>query len=522
MIAFLAYAILFSALIFHNGFFGLFNDNKISNRQFSILFVLKILAVPVFYILYNKLYGGIEHLDSGIFYHDAKVLNDFARTNFAEYLKILFGLQDDSENSYLFRECLVNTKNWDNGYVKDFFYNDNRIVIRIHSVLHFIAFNSYFAHALFACFFSFVGIFFLYKSIKEFFEGKEILVLLILCFFPALWFYTAAPLKESFVVFVLGCTTFELKSFAASRKALVKLKPRISLIYTNRLVLFVEFVAQKLWLAFLLFLSTLLKPYVLCISVGSFVLLFFLQKRKYKGLIFFSIILLGIISANFLGEKIKHKSLFEVALVHQRNFSGVANGGIFLAGDTTYIRLEYDTTLINKIQNNPATYTIKRNVPYTYWEDSHNQDTLYCAANQDTITEYHLVFKTPQAGSNIALKDYGQTNFTKIVSALYYSLFYPFFFNAKSMLQLLASFENLLILISLIVCLISFTQNKKELFPVLVFLFLALSVCFIIGLTTPNSGTIFRYRAPVVVFILLSAIYYLPKSFVHLSAPKNR
>ncbi|MBX3163334.1 MAG: hypothetical protein KF900_02545 [Bacteroidetes bacterium] len=489
LIAFLTYAVLFSALIFYNGFFGLFNDDKISKKQAAVLFVLKLLAVPVFYLLYKKLYGGIDHLDAGIFYHDANVLNNFSHTNFVEYLKILFGLQDENENSYVFKECIVNTMNWDNGYVKDFFYNDNRIVIRIHSLLHFIAFNSYFVHALFSCFLSFVGIFFLYKSIKQFFEGKELFVLLILCFFPALWFYTGALLKESLVVFVLGCTAYQLKRIVFGKFSLLNF----------------------LWLAFLLFLSILLKPYVLCISAVSFALFFFLQKVKYKNLVFFSIMLLGIIAANFLVEKVKHTSLFEAALHHQRNFAGVANGGIFLAGDTTYIRLEYDTSLVNKIQNNPATYTIKKNVPYTYWEDNHNQDTLYCTANQDTVTQYNLVFQTPQGGSNIALADYGKNNFTKTVSAFYYSLFYPFFFNAKSIMQMLASFENLAILISLMVCFISFIKNKKEPFPALLFLFIALSVCFIIGLTTPNSGAIFRYRAPVVVFILLAGVYYLPE-----------
>lgn len=536
MIAFVIYAILFSALIFYNGFFGLFRDDKISKTQFSLLFLLKLIAVPVFYLLYQKLYGGIENLDAGIFYHDAKELNEFAQSDFLGYLKILFGLQDESENSAVFRECLVNTKNWDNGYVKGFFYNDNRIVIRIHSILHFIAFNSYFVHALFCCFLSLVGIVFLYKSVKEFFEGKEKFVLLILCFFPALWFYTGALLKESYTVFVLGSTAFQIQQIVSGKISFLNL----------------------LWFACLLFLSFLLKPYVLGISAISFALFFFIQragKIKYKSLVFFSVILIGIIFANFSVEKLKHKSLLEAALDHQRNFASVANGGVFLANDTTYLRLEYDTTLVNKISNNPATYTIKKNVPYTYWEDSHHNDTLYCLANQDTITHYHLVFKTPQGGSNINLSNY-QNNF---FAPWYYSLFYPFFFNAKGVMQFLASFENMAILVSLLFCLISFIRNlatsisddrslsrsdmsevssrhgfqgaskptrTDKMFPALVFLCIALAVCFIIGLTTPNSGAIFRYRGPVVFFILLAALYYLPNrkqnSFVHLSAPKSR
>jgi hypothetical protein len=40
----------------------------------------------------------------------------------------------------------------------------------------------------------------------------------------------------------------------------------------------------------------------------------------------------------------------------------------------------------------------------------------------------------------------------------------------------------------------------------------ALGLCLLIGLTTPNSGAIFRYRSPAVIFILLAALYYLPVS----------
>jgi membrane-bound metal-dependent hydrolase YbcI (DUF457 family) len=72
----------------------------------------------------------------------------------------------------------------------------------------------------------------------------------------------------------------------------------------------------------------------------------------------------------------------------------------------------------------------------------------------------------------------------------------------------MASFENLLLVISFVIITIGLIRNKKDAFPVVLFLCFALGLCLLIGATTPNSGAIFRYRSPVVIFILASALYY--------------
>jgi hypothetical protein len=489
LIAFVIYLLIISGLIYYNGFFKIFTDDSVSRKKFATIFLFKALAVPVFYIVYQRIYGGIENFDTGKYYHDAAVINDFAKKDFPSYLRLLFGLQNDSANSYDYMAYLSNTVNWDNGQMKTYFYNDNRIVIRLHSLFHFIAFKSWFVHALFNCFLSFIGISRLYKAFKEFFAGKELWVVLVLCFFPALWFYTGALLKEGITLFVMGCTVYQLK----------------------RGIERVLSVRGWIWLLALCSFSILLKPYLLVFSFvyfGLFFLIYRTQKIKHKTIFLMLGVTVVTIMMNLASVTIKHKSMFKAATHHRTVFADVANGGIFLLDSKKFVRVEFDTNLVIRVK--PDIYRIKLNVPFYYWEHRHQQDTLYCRANKDTVTEYKLVYQIPESRSNINIEQHKADNPAKMIfSNLYYGLAHPMFFNAKGAVQLAASFENLLLLATLIFVCIKLAVRKKERYVPLAFLFFALVLCLIVGYAAPNSGAIFRYRSPAVVFILLAALYYL-------------
>lgn len=462
----------------------------ISSKIFSILFLLKATAIPVFIIVYQRFYGGLENFDAGNFYNDAKAVNTFGHHHFFEYLKMMFGIQNDNEGSFCYTNCLVNTHNWDNGRIRDFLYNDNRVVIRIHSVLHFIAFNSYSVHALFSCFLSYIGIIYLYKSIKEFFAGKEIWVLLILCLFPTLWFYTGSVSKESLTLFFLGCGIFQIRKFIMKNYK----------------------ISSILFLVFVVFVSFLLKPYVLLFSFLCFILFFkiyYSQKIQWKLTIYISFVFIFILIANLGSLLIKKKSLYQIAMSRQHVFADASTGGIFLLDSKKFVRLDFDSSLVKKVAKKQNYYTIKLNSKYIYWEHSHQQDTLVCYSNLDTLTEYKLIYQLAKSGSNFMLPN----SFLDLtISSIYYTLFYPLFFNAKNSLQYIASFENVSIILSLISILLGFVKSNKQKFIPITFLSIAFIVCFLVGITTPNSGAIVRYRSLVVIFILLSALYYIPIS----------
>lgn len=452
-----------------------------------MFFLGKALAVPVFYFIYTKLYGGIEKFDTGKFYNDACVLSDLARTDFGFFIKLLFGIQDDTPGSSDYLKALKDTYNWDNGTLKDYLYNDNRIVIRTHMLLNFIAFGSYLTHALFNCFLSFIGISFLYKTFKEWFKEKEFLLLFILCFFPSLWFYTGALLKEGITLLVLGCSLYMSKSFITQ-----------PVTAKNTLLLFICVV-----------LCFLLKPYLLVYSLVVFSLFFGLQvsqKIKYKSLVFILLLLLVTFFANLISIQAKDRSFTQAIMEHHLRFVGMTNGGIFLTGNGNYIRLKNDTSLVIKQKDKPGAYKIRKNASYMYWKGSNRVDTFYCKSNSDTLSEYQLVYMIPESQSNITVSIVSPI--AAIFSSLYYTLFYPNPFQAKNLLQGLASIENIILLIALLLVVYGlFRSPKSHLLP-LVFLFFACSLCVLIGITAPNSGAIFRYRSPALLFILLSALYY--------------
>lgn len=492
MLAFTLYLVLILWLIYRNGLFGLFKDEGISPKQFTLLFFLKALAVPAFYFIYKKLYGGIEQLDAGKFFNDATVIGSYALSDPWAYVRLLFGFQNDSAGSYDFVHFLYRANNWDNGTMKDYLYNDNRVVIRLHSLIHFIAFKSYFVHALVNCLLSYVGILFLYKSIKEYFKKKELLVLLVLCLFPALWFYTGGLLKEGLTMFVLGSQVYNLRLLINGTVSIKRL----------------------LWFAFLFFVSCLLKPYLLLFASLCFGLFFLLNRYpalRLKPLVFVALMLALVFVVNVASLVFKGKSMVKAANDHQRVFADVAKGGIFLRDSIRFIRLSYDTSLVKKVPGEDSVYTIRKHAAFMYREHSHDYDTLYCKANTDTVSRYKLAYFISKSNSNIDPLEYKHGVLSAIAKSLYYSLLHPLFFHVQGAMQWLASFENLVILLSLILLFVIQFKSGKSAFLPLVLLVVVFSTCLLIGIATPNSGAIFRYRSPVVPFILLAALYYLPE-----------
>ena len=215
---------------------------------------------------------------------------------------------------------------------------------------------------------------------------------------------------------------------------------------------------------------------------------------------------LSLLVANFASIPFKGKSLIAAALKQRETFISLAKGGIFLENKNHFVRLPDDTSLIKSVNATNKIFTIKRNAAFMYWKTGQS-DTLFNTNNRDTITRYEFVDRISESHSNISICQ--KNLYCKITDSFYYTFFFPLFYNAKGLLQIVASVENLMICLAFITIVIGVLKNKKE--PALPFtcLFICLFISLLISFLAPNMGAIFRYRSPSLLFLLVAALYYV-------------
>lgn len=437
-----------------------------------------------------KLYGSIYYSDTGNFFRDSKIINNIAFSNFGEFFKLMFGFQEDGEGSYIFENFLKPTTTWDKSS-SEILYNDNRLVLRLHALIHFISSGNYFVHALFSCFLSFIGINWIYKTFKEQFKNKEIYFYLVWVLFPGVWFWTSGLFKEGPALFVLGMLLVSLKRVVAQRKYSVK----------NLVMLFIA-----------LQLSVAFKSYLMLpVLIGTIV--FFGVKNRTDRLVSikYVLVLLGVfLITNLTMNLLFKKDAVKMLADRQRNFIDVSNGGIFLWGDGKFIRTPYNFSLL-KIDSSQTKVmaTITAGATYSYCELSHELDTLYCKGNTDTSTIYQLMYVIPK--SNTTFKPLiSVTDWPSFLRSIPYSLYIatlkPFFFDARGTIDIITSCENLFIILSLLWFIYNGVKQGFGDPHYVYFLSLTVMVLIIVGITSPNLGAMQRYRALIVPFILLTAL----------------
>lgn len=474
--------------------FGLFQDNKISKQKFTLFFLFKCLAVPAFYLVYKFQYGGIENFDAGIYFKDSQVINSIASNDFIEYLKILFGFQNDSAGSSLFNEYITKTSNWDEGFSNRLFFNDNRSVIRLHSIIHFISFHNYFVHALFSCLLSYIGIVFIYRSHKHLFVSKELWVLAAFTIIPNLWLFTGALLKEPIVLFDIGMI------FYLTDK----------LFHPN-----VIWLKKFLFLVFICFLICFLKPQIVApvFLMYAFYKLALQLKRRQRAFIYLGLTLVTIAIMNFTLLVFKNTSLIQYLNLKQSEFVALMKGGIFLKDKEKFVRLSYDTSLIKEdTSKTNSNITIKKNVQFDYWLDADQQVKRICEANTDTVNTYTRMYELVPARSSFEVKplSFDKNGLINALKGIYFALFYPIKFN--SALNLVVSLENIFLMFCLVIAFAGLIRKKRKI-DLVFFLSIILFFAFLFGTITPNTGAIVRYRSLFIPFLVIAAIYTFNKPY---------
>jgi len=493
VIVFIAYFLLLVFLIYKNQFFGILRDEALNKRFYLFAFFIKISGLLLFHFVYTKLYGTVLYSDTYDYYRDSKVIHSIAQWDIGEFLKVIFGLQDDGPSTKLFQDYLGRTTVWDESK-EELLYNDNRLMLRFHALIHFISFGNYYVHALVCSFLGFIGINWIYKSFKHLFVGKELLLFSVWLLFPGLWFWSSAFLKEGPALFCMGMLSLSFYRVIGMNQ----INFRNVLMFCMAIVL-----------------SFLFKQYVM-IPLCLFSLLFYSIVFKVKpkvsaGLIYSVLIASAFLLLNFSLKSIKGKTIIEVVAERQRAFLDMSEGGLFLLDSTKFVRLPYDTTLVNavsRVANDTAYVTIKPGAKFMYWEHSHQKDTLICESNKDTLSVYKLFYaiKKAKATLPVPLQNGSLPEFLRAIpNAIYITIAKPMFYDARNLMDIMTSFENVLILATLVLMLLFGFRYKFSSHWIWYFLSIVLVVLLLIGITSPNLGAIQRYRVLVIPFLFMCA-----------------
>jgi hypothetical protein len=488
VIAAIIYFIVFAFLIYKHAFFGLLDSRYFSRKQLVYVFTAKVLAVPAFYLIYKWKYGGLEQFDAGLYLKDSKILYDLAFHNTGDFLKLFFGFGEPSPLSDSYTGFLAKTANWDEGVSYRLLFNDNRSIIRLHTLLHFISFHEYFVHALFSCFIGFVGIFWIVKSLADLFPGKELKVLLVFCFLPNTWLFSGALLKEPLMLFNLGAI----------------------MLLTNALFLSDTTVAKKTLAVFaIMILIVYLRPQMSAPVFFLYTVFRMLKQFKIRFPVFAYVMvcIVMVLFGALVFDSLKSKSLFAYLNNKQTEFVEVMNGGYFLKDEVKFVYLPHRSDWIRMDSSSgKKTYRINQGAQFHYRLDRDQSIKYFCKSNADTLTAYELIYELVPARSGFRSDTLAGTwrDVLTITRSMAYGLFLPL--KADSVIDLVVSAENLLLLFSFVLLLMGIYLRKHKL-PLVFLLMLALYFIFLFGFTTPNTGAVVRYRSVVMPF-LVTALFY--------------
>jgi len=456
---------------------------------FNALFLIKVLAGFALTYVYTHHYKDRSTADVFKYYDDAKIMHSALEKAPVDYFKMISGI---GNNTFHFDTCYYEKMNhW---YKRNDFgmYNDNHTIIRFNALLMPFTFNSFHAHTVFMCFISFVGLYLLYSFFLYFQKGKEWLIIVAVFLAPSVLFWGSGVLKEGILLFSIGALLFSFKQLFFRKLFSLKYMMLI-------LVSFLLLLINKVY-----WLPILILPLICLFGVRILnfkkPLRFFLLSYFFIGVCFY-----------FFTSFLQNKNPFQQIAERQQSFINLAQGGIYLLNQENLVRLNPKDSLVLQ-KTTTDSVTIKLGTAYLKWKLNNFDDTLFVASSKVDIENYKIISIQQKAGSILFEKSISATwvSFMKFIPVSFInSALMPLPWNSKSITELLASLENIILLVSVLFSFFYFKNKTSLETDFLWFLvFTVLSVFFIVGFTTPVAGAIVRYKMPVIPFLLMIAVCF--------------
>jgi hypothetical protein len=478
--------ILYTVILFLLLFFGFRHWNVLRVEGLhpwttAIAFALKVLMSFGFLFVYTEVLGhGTLSEDAGVFMQESRALYSVFWQDPLAYFKLLTGLGESQE---LIATYLGNTTHWDVGAQS--LINDNKNVLRAHSLVHFISFNSVVIHAFIWCAVGVIGVKQLYLAIAPMTKVRNSILFWSLLLLPSAFFWTSSILKEPFMLLGFG----------------LLLRGIFSVDHMRSRFIFV-LLGALLLLGF--------KPYVFIVFIPT--LLFFLFARilpKYKiaGALFLLLTLL--ISASFLFSGMRETAIHRLSR-KQFDFVQVGRGGVHVyadslfyyftpeqsgslhrLGDSVWLKHDMDAKILKLGEiSEPVPVHLKADGTKWFKYFENNQSRGFISVTPINNSYKQLVYNTPEA--------------------LYHALIRPLPNDPGGSLNTVAFIETLLLFIALALAIYYRKQlsHTEQVRLVGLFIFVVL-LSLLIGWTTPVLGAIARYRIPVYLTLLsIAAILY--------------
>ncbi|GIV27591.1 MAG: hypothetical protein KatS3mg027_1405 [Bacteroidia bacterium] len=480
MIFFLIYALFLGWAIYY--------FCKKYDLDFKIVFWVWLFKVIfIFLISYSDLRkcSFLNVPDEDNYFHDALMFYSLAKEDLFYYFKILLDIEPEKVEIY--NKYFTTTNAWFKA--PEFFYNDNRWVVKVHSLFVFLSNGELSVHRLFSGFISIIGGLILFgyfneiierifeKQFHENIKQRISVVFVVSQLFPAYFFYTSFVLKESLLLFLLALILLFIKRF-----------------FEEKLNWKVLIIILMLILIGITFRPVYIIPTV-CFSILFWIVIRYINnKHRFLAFIVLCFIILLFFSSIF--KIVFNKNILELAQYRQERFLDASRGGIFLVNDKKFVRVPYDWNNVRiDSLNGISVVRIKKNVPLMYWYLVNFNDTIF-EINRDSIEEYKLVYFIEKANRTVYIPTLNKNasifqNIHSIVEALKVFFFYPR--DIEGILDIVVWFENIILLLLFFAVTILMIKDKRYSYYAYLLIWLG-SIILIIAVTSPNTGAIVRYR----------------------------
>jgi len=161
-------------------------------------FLLKVLAGISLGLIYTYHYTDRSTADTFKFFDDSRVMFNALRENPYDFLRMVTGIDADApelRKYYLQMDAWLNT---------DVLFNDNKTIIRLNALFHFISLGKYYVHVVLLNVLSFTGLILLYKTFTVSFTGSKKLLFAGTFLLPSVLFWGSGLLKDGLLLFAFG------------------------------------------------------------------------------------------------------------------------------------------------------------------------------------------------------------------------------------------------------------------------------------------------------------------------------